>query len=265
MKVFAIIIWLIIDFTIEYFAFRLWSKRFGLRSLKNIFNLGNVFVTGLRGRGKDLIFGNVISRKKAPYISNLDYGGDFIKLDLETLDVKNGFRDFIRGTVKKYVYPYDDYCDVYISDAGVYFPSTEFKALDREYPGLTTYAALCRQLGNNNIHVNVQNIDRCWINLREQSDLFILCNRCVYLKKLHLVYHRITIYAKYESAAARVQPFPKPRLFSKMPREQYEAMRLSYEATHGKITRKNYFYFNTSKHDTRFFKSLLEGGVDFAF
>ena len=261
MKFFGLFIFLVVDFTIEYFAFRLWSKKFGLRSLKKIFDLGNCFVTGLRGRGKDLVFGNVITRKKSPYISNLDYGGPFIKLDLEKLDIKNGYRDFIKGTVNKYVYPYDDYCDVYISDGGVYFPSTEFAALNKEYPGFTSYAALCRQLGNNNIHVNVQSIDRCWINLREQSDLFIYCNRCIYLKRLHLVYHKITIYTKYESCAARVQPFPNPKLFSKMPREQYEAMKLSYDAQHGKITRKTYFYYNTSKHDTRYFKSLLEGGV----
>ena len=64
-------------------------------SLKNILKLfknGNVCVTGLRGTGKDVLFGNVIYRlftkNHIPYISNLDYGGYYIPLVLKDLNIK---------------------------------------------------------------------------------------------------------------------------------------------------------------------------------
>lgn len=41
------------------------------------FEDGNVCVIGLRGRGKDMLQGNVIVRRKKPYISNTDYGEIF--------------------------------------------------------------------------------------------------------------------------------------------------------------------------------------------
>ena len=43
---------------------------------KKYFDVGNVAVVGLRGRGKDVLFGNVIARSKHSYVSNLDYTND---------------------------------------------------------------------------------------------------------------------------------------------------------------------------------------------
>ena len=40
---------------------------------KRYFKVGNVCVTGLRGRGKDMLFANVVSRSTRQYISNIDY------------------------------------------------------------------------------------------------------------------------------------------------------------------------------------------------
>ena len=42
-------------------------------SVKKMFSQGNVCVTGLRGTGKDMLMSNVISSRKLPYISNMDY------------------------------------------------------------------------------------------------------------------------------------------------------------------------------------------------
>lgn len=242
--------------------FREFYERFELIGMRILFNRGNVCVTGLRGKGKDLLFGNIIARKKVPYISNLDYGGHFIRLDLPKLDIKNGHRNFIRGMVNKYVYPYDDNMDVYISDGGVYFPNYETSALNKEFQGLVDYMALSRQIGANNVHVNVQNLNRIWDKLREQSDIYIRCNRCFYLRGLVIQF--ITIYDQYDACVNRVKPFPRSSIFSKLDKTSIEMMKMNYEASHGKIQNRILIYHNLSKHDTRYFKSLLEygGNVD---
>lgn len=46
-----------------------------IKKLVKIFNSGSVQVSGCKGTGKDVLFGNVIRRQKKPYISNLNYGG----------------------------------------------------------------------------------------------------------------------------------------------------------------------------------------------
>ena len=56
-----------------------------LKKDNNMFRDGNVCVTGLRGRGKDMLVANVVLRRKAqrkplPYVSNVDYGADFLPL-----------------------------------------------------------------------------------------------------------------------------------------------------------------------------------------
>ena len=45
----------------------------GIRKIIKLFENGNVNVTGLRGTGKDVLFSNVIARRKSKYISNVDY------------------------------------------------------------------------------------------------------------------------------------------------------------------------------------------------
>ena len=59
------------------------------------FEKGNVCVVGLRGCGKDMLFANVIARRKQAYISNTNYHCDkspYIKLDFDKLNVKNNYR-----------------------------------------------------------------------------------------------------------------------------------------------------------------------------
>lgn len=45
----------------------------GIRNIKRMFEDGNVCVVGLRGRGKDMLFANIIARRRKEYISNTDY------------------------------------------------------------------------------------------------------------------------------------------------------------------------------------------------
>lgn len=96
-----------------------------IRRIIKLVNDGNCAFVGLRGRGKDMLQGNVIMRRKKDYISNVDYGSGkgfsrFV-FNPKMFDVGNTYKQFIEGTVKRYVHPFADDIDVYISDCGVYF------------------------------------------------------------------------------------------------------------------------------------------------
>jgi hypothetical protein len=60
------------------------------KKIIRMFEDGNVCVTGLRGRGKDMLMSNVVVRRKKPYVSNVDYKGKkarfkrFYPLDYDT-------------------------------------------------------------------------------------------------------------------------------------------------------------------------------------
>lgn len=236
------------------------------KKITRLFNDGNTCVTGLRGRGKDMLVANVVCRRKKEYISNVDYTHNDLKYDFipDKLNLAmNTYHDFICGTVKKYCYPYPDGVDVYISDAGVYFPSQYQSELCKRYPHFPTFMALSRQLGECNVHVNVQNLNRVWDKIREQSDTFINCDKCLYIPWLKLVIQRVTIYTKEESCTNRVEPFLiRPGLLcSAERREQIRMKELEYKAAHGEITRGWLIYFNKSNYNTRIFKEILENGI----
>ena len=151
-------------------------------SVLRLFRRGNVCVTGLRGTGKDVLFGNVIVRRNEPYVSNLDYSNDrnYNELDFLKLDCGgNTYLNLIDGNVKFYKYPYPPGSDIYISDAGVYLPAQYCNELNRKYSHLPMYFALDRQISHNNVHLNVQNLNRVWDKLREQSDIYIYCRKCI--------------------------------------------------------------------------------------
>lgn len=152
----------------------------GLRYICRIFKKGNTLTCGPIGSGKDMMIANVVVRRDQEYVSNVDYGGSFIKFDPTVFDVgKNTFKNFLTNDVKKYVYPYNDGADIYISDGGVYFPSQHCSDLNKMFPYFPTFFALVRQLGNARIHTNVQAIPRIWDKIREQSqDYFIRCLWC---------------------------------------------------------------------------------------
>lgn len=233
----------------------------GLRKIINMFRDGNVCVTGLRGRGKDMLIANVVVRRKLPYISNVDYGGEYHPLNLDKLDCgKNTYKQFISGCVNYYKYPYSDQTDVYISDVGIYFPSQFCNELNKQYPYMPVFQALTRQLGSCNFHINVQNLNRAWDKIREQSDCYIMCLRCIVI--FGMVFQVVRIYDKYESCVNRVKPFSVsvPLIGSGNTRYQVRLQRASYEANYGMIKNMILIYKNKSNYNTRFFKDMLENG-----
>lgn len=233
-----------------------------LRRIRKLFESGNVMISGVKGSGKDMLMGNIIVRRKLPYVSNVNYGGKYIPLDFNDIDCGgNTYRNFIEGTVKRYVCPYPEKADVYISDAGIYLPAQFCKELNKEYPYLATYAALSRQINSSSLHTNCQAAERVYDKLREQSENYLRCNKCFVI--LGFVIQIVTSYDQYDAFVKRVPPFKLTRsLLSGERKYDYEKELLHYEISYGKIRRYFLFYRNKSTYDTRRFKELLENGID---
>lgn len=233
------------------------------RKIIKMFEDGNVCVTGLRGRGKDMLMANVVCRRNKPYISNVVYDEnrhiDFVP---SRYDISgNTYKNFINGNVKKYVYPHEDNIDIYISDAGVYFPSQYCNELNRDYPHFPTFACLTRQLGECNCHLNIQNLNRVWLQLREQSDIYITCKWCkVFFGKI--VLQKVIIYDLYDSCIRRVKPYSVrlPLFASREMKLHAELDKERYEQTNGMVKGAWLLYINKSQYDTRVFKKMLENG-----
>lgn len=230
-----------------------------MKKILKLFRAGNVCVCGLRGRGKDMLMSNVVVRRDMPYVSNVDYGGDHIDFDpLNYACGGNTFEEFINGDLNPYVYPHEDGTDIYVSDAGVYFPSQYCKELNKRYGFLSTFMALSRHLGECNFHFNVQNLNRVWDKIREQSDIYIMCNRCIVLFG-KLVVQKVTVYEKYESAVDRVPPYRAPNIRMNSDRKLSLSMeKQRYRTAHGEIKPMLLMYVNRSNYDTRVFKHMLE-------
>lgn len=240
-----------------------------LKKIIKMFEDGNVCVVGLRGRGKDMLFANVVVRRGLPYVSNTDYKAkgkkaskaQFLPLELEKLNCgKNTHKNFISGNINKYVFPYADGTDIYLADCGVYFPSQYCNELNKDYGYFPVFMALSRQLGQCNVHFNVQNLNRCWDKIREQSDQYILCRKCIVL--FGFVLEWVTIYEKYESCVNRIPPFKMrlPVFAKKEMKNLLEIERMKYALQHGEIKKRFLFYRNKSEYNTRIFKEILENG-----
>lgn len=235
--------------------------RFG-RIIK-MFERGNVFVVGLVGRGKDMLMANVICRRNKPYISNTKYDDvNWHPFNPAELDLAgNSYTNFIEDDVKKYIYPYPDGYDIYISDIGVYFPAQYCNELNRKYGSFAYLFALIRQVAGARIHCNCQALQRCWDKLREQGDQYIMCLWCKVIGGV--VVQRIRIYDKYQSCVDRVPPYCVPRpLLNRDRVQRWELDRQHYIISYGNISDHWLIYRNKSNYNTRIFKEMLENGKE---
>lgn len=239
---------------------------FGLSPIIKLLSAGNCLFGGLRGSGKDMLMGNCIARRKKPYISNIDYGckSQFIPLDFSSIDVGNDSFNFVSNKVNNYAYPYPEKCDIYVSDIGVYFPSYDFKQLDKSYRYVLPFFALSRHLGDCNFHCNSQSFSRVWDKIREQSDTYIRCLKCRLIGKLVVL--DVVVYDKYQSAVDFVKPFkpvPYP-LFSNVDSratitQTNALLKTQYDNSYGSVKSYKLLFFNKCKYDTRYFKKFLSG------
>lgn len=231
------------------------------KKLIKLFEDGNVCVCGLRGRGKDLLMSNVAVRRKLPYISNIDYGGAYHPFNYDLLNCGgNTYKNFISGNVNYYKFGYPDSTDIYLSDAGIYFPSQYCNELNKLYPYMAVFQAISRHVGDCNFHFNSQNLNRVWDKIREQSDIYILCRRCFYVCGYVLQF--VTVYDRYQSALDRQKPLRMsvPLFASADARYRVKIAKSQFEASHGTIKNRILFYKNKSTYDTRRFRAILEDG-----
>lgn len=243
-----------------------------MKKIVKLFEQGNVCVCGERGAGKDMLFSNVVARRRLEYISNCEYPRkkglqpEFHRLDFSKIDCGgNTYADFMSGNVKPYKYPYPLGVDVYISDVGVYMPSQFCNELNRQYKEIPTFMALSRQLGECNVHINVQNLNRAWDKLREQSRTYITCLKCrvIPIGKRQLVIQRVRLYESYQSCIANV-PVLKLPLWARFGKDKLMAKlyKLNYQISHGKINERTLVYWNKSDYNTHIFREMMGGGIN---
>lgn len=232
----------------------------GLKVIQKMFKYGSVMVTGMRGRGKDVLFGNIIARDKRPYISNIDYGYERIPYQYKDIAIGSTYKDIINRTVKPYKYPYPENCDIYLSDGGIEYPSQYNGELNKEFKDIPLFMALSRQIALANVHANVQNYGRLWDKMREQCDQYIYCERCLWIGQY--VIQSVIVYDKAESCQNRVQPcrIKVPIFGGKEARMNAKIYIDKFLNQNGSVARKLLIYKNKSKHDTRYFKKLFEKG-----
>lgn len=237
-----------------------------LKKIVNLFETRSVSVCGEKGTGKDVLFGNVVNRINKPYASNLDYSKSdlFIPLDFKVMRLNgNNYENIVAGVVRPYVYPYPEGTDIFISDAGVYFPSQYCSELNKKYPELPLFMSLSRQIGTDaKVHFNCQVLNRVWDKIREHScDTYIMCNWC-YVLFGKITFQIITEYDKYESCLARVKPcrVRRPLTMNAQARMMADTYLDNFYNTHGKVKRHFLIYWNKSKHDTYYFKKFFENG-----
>lgn len=235
------------------------------KKIIRMFERGSVQVCGMRGHGKDMLMANVIARRKLPYVSNIDYGGNFIPFDYSQIDLRCTYRDIVAGNVPYYSYPYPPNADIYLSDCGIYFPAQYCNELNRDYKSFPTFYALLRHLsgGYASLHTNSQQISRVWDKIREQGEQYLMCNWCKLLFGGRIVVQRVTIYDKYESAVNRVRP-NRIRL---MPFDLNPDVRLrkkmyidTFYNQHGDVRSHLLIYRNKAKYNTHHFKEVFENG-----
>lgn len=231
------------------------SNYFKILKFKKIYKKNNVIVYGHKGKGKDLVFQWMINkRRKERYVSNTDYGGNLIPLNLRLMtDINNDFRNFIKEDINKADKIADlESVDWYISDSGVYLPSNEDSYLHKTYKSFPILFALSRHLYNANVHCNLQSLDRLWKPIREQADYYLRCKGVSNLGAFLLV--RVIGYDNYNDANANLEPL-KVKLFEK---RETKGQKEIVNSSRGEI---NKFFILLPKwkikYDTRAFHKIV--------
>lgn len=221
------------------------------------FRRNNVLVFGRKGKGKDLVFQEVIAKRKEPYQANIDYGYSRIReawaADLSV--TPNTYENFINNKVTPIPKRPDlENVDAYISDMGVVLPSQMDSTLHKKFPSFPIYYALCRHLYNSNVHGNTQNLERAWKAIREQADYFVLCRGVIRLPFMLIV--KTTEYDRYKSALAELAPVKGGGVLNSFRRAETAI----YNATNG-LVKDGYFivWKRHIKYDTRAYHKIIFG------
>ena len=216
----------------------------------------NVITFGKKGSGKDLVTDKVIRHRKEFYYANIPYSHE----DYEVVKLKqvscepNNYENIVNDKIVKQPHQFKEGKDIYISDIGIYLPSYMDNKLYNKFPSMPILYALSRQLYNNNIHCNTQNLERGWKALREQADFYVRCKRTYKLPFLLIT--SVVTYDKYDSAKKALEPI-RSRMLNKYSKAEVDI----YKAENGEIRKGLIFSLKRKvKYDSRYFeKVLLEG------
>ena len=84
-----------------------------MRKIVKLFESGSVSISGMKGRGKDLLMSNVIARRRnLEYVSNINYGYKYIPFNKSDFDTNNNFSNFLNDNLNYYRFPFADKTDL---------------------------------------------------------------------------------------------------------------------------------------------------------
>jgi hypothetical protein len=245
----VLIVLLVIAAIILYFYFK---AVMNINFVARQFDRNNMIVYGKKGTGKDMLFQQVINKRKQTHYSNINYGKTTLPIQMNQLSLyPNTFETLINNKIVKVQPNLVEKTDVYISDAGVMLPSQYDYLLHKKYPSLPLLYALQRHLYNSNLHANVQSLGRIWKPLRELADGYIKCEKVIWIGPMYI--QLFTYYDRYESAERTLLPM-KRRIINGMS----DAITDQYIATNGII--KQMFTIGLKKnihYNTRYFKTVF--------
>lgn len=253
-SIFVILLLIIAGLALIALLLFLLSCRKNKKEIVNQFKKCNVIVDGKKGKGKDLLMAEVIRKRKEKHYSNIEYDHNTTLISLHDISVEpNTYKEFIDGIIKQIPKTLEEATDIYISDAGIYLPSSMDAYLHKQYPSFPIFYALSRHLYNSNVHVNSQNVGRIWKALREQADHFYTIQRHVKIGPFHFL--KVISRDNLNSAMQGILPSKKSML-NKAQKVEYN--RATTE--HGEI-KSMWICINHMRlhYDTRYFHKVLFG------
>ncbi|HHW89464.1 MAG TPA: hypothetical protein GX745_00970 [Clostridiales bacterium] len=221
------------------------------RWLVEQFRRCNVAVFGKKGTGKDLLFAHVIYLRKECHYANIPYNELTEVIPLNIIGVgSNNYKNVLENNIKKIERTFKNCTDIYLSDAGIFFPSQYNETLDKLYAGIPIFMALSRQLYQLNVHFNSQELNRVWNKIREQADCYIRVLQSRFVGPF--VYIDTISYQQYNSAEKGILPPLKPR--NKKERRELE----EFTARNGEVVYRTFrMHKREIKFDTYYFSKVF--------
>lgn len=219
--------------------------------LKEQFNRCNVAVFGKKGTGKDLLFAHVIHLRREAHYANIPYNDNTEVIPLKSIGVGgNDYMSILENNIKKIERSFETSTDIYLSDAGTFFPSQYNEKLDKLYAGVPIFMALSRQLYQLNVHFNTQELSRVWNKIREQADCYIRVLQSRFSGAY--VYIDTISYQQYNTAEKGILPPLEPT--NKAERRELE----EFIARNGEVVYRTFrMHRREIKYDTHYFAKVF--------
>ena len=235
-----------------FFLVRLWLNYRFLWKVQQ----DSLIVFGKRGHGKSLLFSCLAKQwarrsKAKAYVSNTDFkhkGGEVVEPSIVNV-YPNDWEGVLNGDITKTPDQGLEGKAMYLDDAGVYLPNFADNLLKKKYSSMPIALAVWRHLYNAPIHINSQDVGRCWKMVREQADGFLKARSVMKIGPFFRL--KLTYFEKFDSADKDLCPIKK-RLFRGKGDSDV------YNAEHGFI--KDFSIWGICRHhkyDSRYFRSVF--------